>query len=96
MFNGFPAFPSDPPRLHEMYLYVLGYEAPPEFVAGGGIQASPVPFGPNVLTAHEERFAENFTFQIASQVDGLNHVGTGQWYYNNNRALDFNLDAICQ
>ncbi|MEL6985209.1 MAG: cyclase family protein, partial [Actinomycetota bacterium] len=34
------------------------------------------------------RFAENFTFQIATQVDGLNHVGTGQWYYNNNRLDD--------
>ncbi len=89
MFNGFPAFPSDPPRLHDMFLYVLGYEAPPEFVAGGGIQASPEPFGPNQLTGHEERFGENFTFQIATQVDGLNHVGTGQWYYNQNRALDF-------
>lgn len=89
MFNGFPAFPSDPPRLHDMFLYVLGYEAPPDFVAGGGIQASPVPFGPNQLTGHEERFAENYTFQIATQIDGLNHVGTGQWYYNNNKALDF-------
>ena len=89
MFNGFPAFPSDPPRLHDMYLYVLGYEAPPDFVAGGGIQARTTPLGPNQLTGHEERFAENFTFQIATQVDGLNHVGTGQWFYNNNKALDF-------
>ncbi len=89
MFNGFPAFPSDPPRLHDMFLYVFGYEAPAGFVEGGGIQSGTVPFGPNLLTAHEERFAENFTFQIATQVDGLNHVGVGQMYYNGNIASDF-------
>ncbi len=89
MFNGFPAFPSDPPRLHEMYLYVRGYEAPPEFTAGGGIQSSTTPIGPNLVTVHEERFAENYTFQIATQLDGLNHVGVGQMYYNGNKALDF-------
>lgn len=89
MFNGFPAFPSEPPRTHDMFLYVFGYEAPQEFVDGGGIQSGTVPFGPNEVTGHEERFKENFTFQIATQIDGLNHVGTGQWFYNNNRALDF-------
>ncbi|MEM7326921.1 MAG: cyclase family protein, partial [Actinomycetota bacterium] len=89
MFNGFPAFPSDPPRLHDMNLYVFGYEAPQEFVDGGGIQSSPLPFGVNNVTGHEERFKENFTFQIATQVDGLNHVGVGQMYYNGNQALDF-------
>lgn len=82
MFNGFPAFPSEPPRLHEMYLYVFGYEAPPGFVAGGGIQAATEPLGPNLVTGHEERFAENFTFQIATQIDGLNHIGVGPVFYN--------------
>jgi hypothetical protein len=82
MFNGFPAFPSDPPRLHHMFLYVLGYQAPPDFVLGGGIQASPVPIGPNLVSAHEERFAENFTFQIGTQIDGLNHLGVGELFYN--------------
>jgi len=89
MFNGFPAFPSDPPRLHDMFLYVGGYQAPQEFLDNKGIQGFLDPLGPNQLTGHEERFAENFTFQIATQLDGLNHVGTGQWYYNNNKALDF-------
>ncbi len=88
MFNGFPAFPSDPPRLHDMFLYVGGIEVPQEFVDAGGIQAFTEPLGPNQLTGTEERFNENFTFQIASQVDGLGHVGTGQWYYNNNRLDD--------
>lgn len=88
MFNGFPAFPAEPPRLHEMYLYVFGYEAPPEFTAGGGIQSGTEPLGPNLVTGHEERFAENFTFQIATQVDGLGHVGVGPMYYNGNTVPD--------
>jgi len=88
MFNGFPAFPSDPPRLHDMFLLVGGIEVPQEFVDAGGIQSFTEPLGPNQLTGLEERFAENFTFQIATQVDGLGHVGTGQWYYNNNRLDD--------
>ncbi len=82
MYNGFPAFPSEPPRLHEMYCYVFGYEAAPGFVEGGGIQSGTTPLGANELTGHEERFAENFTFQIATQIDGLNHIGIGTTYYN--------------
>jgi len=88
MFNGFPAFPSDPPRLHDMFLYVLGYEAPEGFVDGGGIQSSIDPIGPNLVSAHEERFAENFTFQIATQIDGLNHIGVGDIFYNGFRGPD--------
>lgn len=94
MFNGFPAFPSLPPRIHEMFLMVLGYDAGPDFVAGGGIQSGDAPLGLNRLVAHEERFAENFTFQIASQIDGLGHVGISTederlgWFYNDNYASD--------
>lgn len=94
MFNGFPAFPSTPPRGHDMTLYVFGYQAPDDFVDGGGIQSGNVPLGANGVIGHEERFAENFTFQIASQVDGLGHVGiaTGDdrlgWFYNDNYARD--------
>lgn len=94
LFNGFPAFPSAPPRLHDMFLYVLGYDAGPDFVAGGGIQASTTPIGPNKVVVHEERFAANYTFQIATQIDGLAHVGiaTGDarrgWFYNDNYAAD--------
>ena len=88
MFNGFPAFPSDPPRLHNMFLYVLGFAAPPGFVEGGGIQAATEPLGPNKLAALEERFAENFTFQIATQIDGLNHIAVGDVFYNGFRGPD--------
>ncbi len=88
MFNGFPAFPSDPPRLHDMWLYVLGFEAPPGFVEAGGIQAATEPLGPNKVAALEERFAENFTFQIATQIDGLNHIAIGDIFYNGHRGAD--------
>ena len=88
MFNGFPAYPSTPPRLHDMFLYILGYEPPTGFEEAGGIVAGTVPAGPNLLTGHEERFAENYTFQIGTQLDGLGHVGVGDMYYNGFRALD--------
>ncbi|MEM8925739.1 MAG: cyclase family protein [Actinomycetota bacterium] len=94
MFNGFPAFPSEPPRLHNMHLYALGFEAPPEFVEGGGIQSSTnTPLGPNELIGFEERFEENFTFQIATQIDGLNHIGIGELFYNGFNAFDM-LDPV--
>lgn len=89
LYNGFPAYPSSPPRLHEMYLYAFGYEAPADFVAGGGIQSGKTPLGHNQLTGHEERFAQNYTFQIATQIDGLPHIGIGQTYYNGFQATDF-------
>lgn len=94
MFNGFPAFPSDPPRLHDMFLYVFGYDAGPDFAAAGGVQSGTTALGPNRVVGHEERFAQNFTFQIASQIDGLGHVGIGTnderggWFYNDNYASD--------
>ncbi len=77
MFNGFPAFPSAPPRLHDMFLLAFGYDAGADFVAGGGIQSGFDALGPNLVIGHEERFAENFTLQIGSQIDGLGHVGIG-------------------
>lgn len=88
MFNGFPAFSSTPPRLHDMFLYVFGYEAPAGFVEGGGIQSSLTPLGPNLVSGHEERFAQNFTFQIGTQLDGLNHIGVGPVFYNGFRGTD--------
>ncbi len=77
MFNGFPAFPSDPPRLHEMFLFASGYDAGPNFEERGGIQGVTEGIGPNRIVGNEERFDQNFTFQIGSQLDGLNHVGIG-------------------
>jgi hypothetical protein len=82
VFNGYPAFPANPPRRHEMRLLAYGYEPPPEFVAGGGLVGDTTPLGPNLASVHEERFAENYTFQIATQLDGLGHVGVGGVFYN--------------
>jgi len=69
MFNGFPAFPSDPPRLHDMFLYTIGINTPGGFAEGGGIVSSADPIGQNLVSVFEERFAANFTFQIATQID---------------------------
>jgi Putative cyclase len=43
MFNGFPAFPSSPPRVYDQRLLVLGFEPPPGY---DGILQSPTPLGP--------------------------------------------------
>lgn len=89
LFNGFPAYPSDPPRRHDMFIFAQGYEPPPEFVAEGGILGTTEPIGPNLLSGNEERFGPNYTFQIATQLDGLGHVGVADVYYNGFRAPDF-------
>ncbi|MEM7342397.1 MAG: cyclase family protein [Actinomycetota bacterium] len=88
MFNGFPAFTSIPPREHNMFCYTLGFDPGGDFTALGGIVAGADPLGPNELTGFEERFTENFTFQIASQIDGLNHIGVGTTYYNGFDGID--------
>lgn len=82
MFNGFPPFPANPPRVHVMHLLVNGYEPPAGFVEEGGLLSSSKPLGPNHVSAHEERFEQNYTFQIGTQVDGLGHVGVGDMFYN--------------
>jgi hypothetical protein len=65
-----------------MFLYVGGIVAPDSFLAAGGIQGFTEPLGDNRLIGFEERFAQNFTFQIATQIDGLNHIGVGNVFYN--------------
>ncbi len=88
MFNGFPAFPSNPPRTHDMFLYTIGIDTPDGFEEGGGIVSGPDPFPPNQVSVFEERFAENFTFQIATQIDGLNHIGVGDVFYGGYRGSE--------
>jgi kynurenine formamidase len=92
MFNGVPAFPSTPPRLYNQRLLILGYPPPPGY---DGILQSPVPLGPNKLSAHEERFKVTeksspytYTYQIATQLDNLNHIGVGPVYYGGHRGPD--------
>ena len=80
LVEGFPAFPVTPPREYKQRLFVFGYEPGPGFRENGGIVASTTPLGANRLTFHEERLST--TYQIATQLDGLNHVGVGRMYYN--------------
>lgn len=90
MWSGFPSFqPYPPERRHELRLLLGGYEPPAGF---GGYVAFREPYGPNKLSVHEERFAEMATFQLGSQLDGLNHVGAGGFFYNGFRGPDIARD----
>ena len=80
--NGFPAFHTTPPRVYEQRLTVTGYQPPARFAAGGGILQTTTPLGPNRVSIHEERFPQGYTYQIVTQLDGLNHIGVGATFYN--------------
>jgi kynurenine formamidase len=89
MVNGFPAFPSTPPRLYNQRLLLHGYEPPPGF---DGIFSSPTPLGPNRISFHEERFKVSersspytYSYQLGTQLDSLNHIGVGPVYYGGHR-----------
>ncbi|RFU19906.1 cyclase family protein [Geodermatophilus marinus] len=82
MTNGFPAYATTPPRVYEQRLTVLGYEPPAGFTEGGGILQGTEPLGENRVSIHEERFPEGYTYQIVTQLDGLNHIGVGPTFYN--------------
>jgi hypothetical protein len=89
LFNGFPAFVTPPLRAYQQRLTVFGYTPPADFVANGGILQSTVPFGTNRISLHEERFPAipdmapaGTTYQIGTQLDNLNHIGAGDFFYN--------------
>lgn len=82
MTNGFPAFQTTPPRIYEQRLTVTGYQPPAGFTEGGGILQSTEPLGANRVSIHEERFPQGYTYQIVTQLDGLNHIGVGATFYN--------------
>ncbi len=98
MWNGFPAFKIDPRRTYEQRLMIVGYQPPPGYQDGGGIVSSTDPLGGNKLSFHEERFVAELspkhpvplatTYQIASQLDNLNHIGAAEFYYNGLRGPD--------
>jgi hypothetical protein len=79
MFNGFPAFNTTPPRVYDQVLTVFGYNPGADF---DGILQGTDPLGPNRVSIHEERFPNSHTYQIATQLDNLNHVGVGATFYN--------------
>jgi hypothetical protein len=54
-----------------------------------GYFQGPTGFGTNELSAHEERLLEGGTYQIATQLDNLNHVGVRNVFYNGHNASDF-------
>lgn len=92
MFNGFPAFTTTPPRLYNQTLTVLGYSPPADFQ---GVLQSATPLGVNLLSGHEERFRVTDgstpftgTYQIATQLDNLNHIGVGPVFYGGHRGPD--------
>jgi hypothetical protein len=91
MFNGFPAFATVPRRIYEQRLTMAGYTPPPQFAAEGGIIHPFGALGSNQLSLHEERFAceqspgyppLSTTYQIATQLDNLNHIGFREFFYN--------------
>lgn len=84
MFPGFPAFRTTPPREHAQILRAAGYQPPADFE---GFFGGAEPAGPNRISGHEERFAAK-TYQIATQLDNLNHVGLGNMFYNGFRGSD--------
>lgn len=98
MWNGFPAFRTDPRRTYEQRLTVWGYPPPPGFAEQGGVLVALEPLGPNRVSVHEERFAAELspkhpvplatTYQIGSQLDNLNHVGAAEFFYNGLRGPD--------
>ena len=95
VWNGFPAFVTTPARGHHMRMTVTGYTPPPDFVTNGGYITSLTPIGSNKVSVHEERFPSlplapaGSTYQIATQLDNLNHVGAAEFFYNGNRGPDF-------
>ncbi|KOX18689.1 cyclase [Saccharothrix sp. NRRL B-16348] len=98
MWNGFPAFSTDPRRTYEQRLTIWGYPPPPGFAEEGGILVALEPLAANKVSVHEERFEAEVspkhskplaaTYQIGSQLDNLNHIGAADLFYNGLRGPD--------
>lgn len=80
LFAGFPALLTPAaPRIYEPRLFVTGFTPASDFA---GILGPTSPRDINQLTSLEERFPLGGTFQIGTQLDNLNHIGVGNYYYN--------------
>jgi kynurenine formamidase len=98
MVDNFPAFAGVPPRVLRLRLTVFGYQPEGDFVPAesydprvnpeSGILQSATPVGANSISYHEERFPHSGTYQIATQLDNLGHIGVGETYYNGFRGPD--------
>jgi kynurenine formamidase len=96
--DNFPAFRTTPPRVLRQRLTVLGYQPHGDFVPvadynpathpESGVLQSVEPLGPNRVSVHEERFPHGGTYQIATQLDNLGHIGVGETFYNGFRGPD--------
>ena len=80
VFNGFPAF-SD--RRYEQRLVLAGYRPGGDFE---GVVRHPQPLGPNRVSYHEEKVLTSYN--LASKVNGLLHVGVGDLFYDGLRGDD--------
>ena len=54
-----------------------------------GYSQGTTPLGANKLSGHEERFPQGGTYQLATQLDGLAHIGVEEHFYNGFSAKDF-------
>lgn len=96
--DNFPAFASVPPRVLRQRLLVTGYQPKGDFIPSAtydprthpesGILQSATPLGANAISYHEERFPHSGTYQVATQLDNLGHIGVGEVYYNGFRGPD--------
>jgi len=86
LFNGFPALATpEAPRIYEQRLFVSGFDPGPGF---DGILGPTTPRASNEFTSVEERFPLGGTYQIGTQLDNLNHIAVGDYFYNGFRGAD--------
>lgn len=86
LFNGFPALPTPAsPRIYEQRLFVSGFDPGPGF---DGILDTTTPRALNEFSSVEERFPDGGTYQIGTQLDNLNHIAVGDYFYNGFRGAD--------
>lgn len=80
LFNGFPALPTPAsPRIYERRLFVSGVDPGPGF---DGILDTTTPRALNEFSSVEGRFPDGGTYQIGTQLDNLNHIAVGDYFYN--------------
>ena len=73
------------PRVYEQRLFVTGFQPHADFQS---ILGPTTPRDINQLTSLEERFPLGGTYQIGTQLDNLNHIGVGTYYYNGFQGSD--------
>ena len=86
LFSGFPALATPAaPRIYEQRLFVAGFDPGPGFE---GILGPTTPRDSNEFSSVEERFPLGGTYQIGTQLDNLNHIAVGDYFYNGFRGSD--------